>query len=258
MDHAVLDYQAYDHHTTINPVTTTIEVESVFSAKFKEKDISFNTLPASLKKLADQRNKMDGLDLLAKFHNETVPAVFFDPQYRGVMDKLEYGNEGARQKGRAALTQMPDEIIRNFILEIDRVLKPSGHLLLWVDKFHLVEGVSEWLENTSLENVDLVTWDKGRIGMGCRTRRKSEYLMIFQKTPKKAKGYWTSHDIPDVWLEKVGRDHPHAKPEQLQSALINAIVKPGDFVIDPASGGWSVMRSAKSVGRHFIGADLEG
>lgn len=257
MEHAVLEYTNYDY-TAIDPVTKISTTNNIYSAKFRDKEVSFNTLPTSLRKLADQCNKMDGLDLLGKFKNSTVPAVFFDPQYRGVMDKLEYGNEGSRQKGRAALTQMSDEIIRKFILEIDRVLMPSGHLLLWVDKFHLVEGVNEWTKDTSLENVDLVTWDKGRIGMGYRTRRKSEYLMIFQKTPKKAKGYWTVHDIPDVWLEKVSRNHPHAKPEQLQSALINAIVKPGDFVIDPASGGWSVMRSAKSVGRHFIGSDLEG
>ncbi|CEJ16376.1 DNA methyltransferase [Ralstonia solanacearum] len=230
---------------------------NVFSGNFTNQDLALDKLPKSLKKLANQKTKMDGLKLLSKFPTETVPAVFFDPQYRGVMDKLDYGNEGARQKGRAALSQMSDETIRNFVVEIDRVLCPSGHLLLWVDKFHLVEGIDAWTEGTSLETVDLVTWDKGRIGMGYRTRRKSEYLIILQKLPKKAKGHWTSHDIPDVWLEKVGRHHPHAKPEQLQSAIINAIVKPGDFVVDPASGGFSVMRSAINAGRNFIGCDLK-
>ncbi len=234
------------------------QTSSSFSAKFSTNELAFDLLPDSLIKLADKRNKMDGMKLLEKFSNNSVPAVFFDPQYRGVMDKLDYGNEGARQKGRASLAQMPDEVIVNFIKEIDRVLTPSGHLLLWVDKFHLVEGVNAWTKNTSLESVDLVTWDKGRIGMGYRTRRKSEYLVIFQKLPKRAKGCWTDHSIPDVWLEKVPKGHPHAKPEQLQSALINSIVKPGDFIVDPASGGFSVMRSALSVDRHFIGTDLVG
>lgn len=230
--------------------------ESIFSGKFHNDVIAYDSLPYDLKNLANQKNKMDGLSLLGKFNDVSVPAIFFDPQYRGVMDKLDYGNEGARQKGRAELTQMPDEVIRSFILEINRVLQPSGHLLLWVDKFHLVEGVKEWMKDTQLEAVDLVIWDKGRIGMGYRTRRKSEYLMVLQKIPKKAKGYWTTHDIPDVWLEKVGRHHPHAKPEKLQSAIINAIVKPNDFIVDPASGSFSVMNSAIQVGRKFIGCDL--
>ncbi|MGU4699082.1 site-specific DNA-methyltransferase [Burkholderia cepacia] len=233
------------------------ETGNVFSGKFHNNELALDSLPLDLLKLVNKKTKMDGLKLLKKFNDSSIPAIFFDPQYRGVMDKLEYGNEGARQKGRAELSQMSDEVIRDFILEINRTLQPSGHLLLWVDKFHLVEGVKEWIKDTKLETVDLVTWDKGRIGMGYRTRRKSEYLMILQKLPKKAKGYWTTHDIPDVWLEKVGRHHPHAKPEQLQSALINAIVKPGDFVVDPASGGFSVMRSAMDVGRNFIGCDLE-
>ena len=232
--------------------------DGVFSEAFSHTELAFASLPESLKTIANKRNAMDGLKLLNQFPDNSIPAVFFDPQYRGVMDKLDYGNEGARQKGRASLSQMDDAQIVSFIKEINRTLKPSGHLLLWIDKFHLVEGINPWLKGTELETVDLVTWDKGRIGMGYRTRRKSEYLVILQKTPKRAKGCWTKHDIPDVWLEKVAKGHPHAKPEQLQSALINSIVPLGDFVVDPASGGFSVMRSAIAVGRNFIGSDLIG
>lgn len=71
---------------------------------------------------------------------------------------------------------------------------------------------------------------------------------------------WTAHNIPDVWCEKLeGRDgHAHAKPEKLQSALIAATTAAGELVMDPAAGGFSVMRSALSINRHFIGTDLEG
>lgn len=216
----------------------------------------YDELSEDLKSKANKKNQMNGLKLLLEFNNNSIPAVFFDPQYRGVMDKMKYGNEGARQKGRSELEQMPDDVIINFIKEIDRTLIPSGHLFLWIDKFHLVEGIKPWFENTSLETVDMITWDKGKIGMGYRTRRKSEYLVVIQKTPKKAKGYWTAHDIPDVWLEKVKKVHPHSKPEQLQAAIINSTIKENDFVVDPASGGYSVMRAALSVGRKFIGSDL--
>ena len=71
-----------------------------------------------------------------------------------------------------------------------------------MDKFHLVEGVKPWLINTSFKLVDMITWDKQKIGMGYRTRRKSEYLLILQKEPIKAKATWSLHDITDVWSEK--------------------------------------------------------
>lgn len=226
--------------------------------KQKKKAQQKGAITSELIDISNQRNSMDGLVFLGLFESNSIPAAFFDPQYRGVMDKLDYGNEGSRQIKRAQLAQMSESIIKDFIRELDRILEPSGHLFLWIDKFHLVEGVTPWLTDTQLEKVDLVTWDKGKIGMGYRTRRRSEYLVVLQKRPKRAKDRWVSHDIPDVWLEKVTKIHPHAKPEQLQAALINAVVPEGGYVIDPASGGFSVMRSAHSVGRNFIGVDLRG
>lgn len=128
---------------------------------------------------------------------------FFDPQYRGVLDKLQYGNEGvSRGKARHDLPQMPEEVIINFISELNRIISKSGHLFLWVDKFHLCQGVLEWFENTELNLVDMIVWDKDRIGMGYRSRRKSEYLIILQKSPVRVKGIWNDHSIPDVWTEK--------------------------------------------------------
>ena len=203
------------------------------------------------------RNLANGLDLMAALPDETIKTAFFDPQYRGVLDKLKYGNEGARQRGRTELPQMDEATIRAFIQEINRVLTPSGHLFLWVDKFHLCQGIWPWLAGTSLNVVDLITWDKCKIGMGYRTRRKSEYLIVLQKSPTRAKGCWKLHNIPDVWSEKaIYRDHPHSKPLELQEVLILATTEPEDWVLDPAAGGFSLLTACEGHDRNFIGADL--
>ena len=201
---------------------------------------------------------MGGGQLLTSLHKSCIKSCFFDPQYRGVLDKLKYGNEGKnRGKARHDLTQMDEETIISFIREIDRVLVPSGHLFLWVDKYHLCTGVLEWFEDTSLKLVDLITWDKDKIGMGYRTRRKSEYLIVFQKQPLRAKGIWNDHSIPDVWVEKVIKTHPHSKPIELQKRLIEATTEAGDFVLDPAAGGYSVFKACELSNRNFIGGDIE-
>ena len=206
----------------------------------------------------NKKNKTDGLHLLSEINDETISTAFFDPQYRGVLDKLKYGNEGqGRGKARSSLMQMNEDTIINFIKEIDRVLKKSGHLFLWVDKYHLCQGVLEWFADTELNLVDMIVWDKGKIGMGYRTRRKSEYLMVLQKTPVKAKTCWKDHAIPDVWVEKVVKNHPHSKPIMLQRRLIEATTNDGDVVLDPASGGYSVFEACKLAGRTFIGGDIE-
>jgi site-specific DNA-methyltransferase (adenine-specific) len=153
---------------------------------------------------------------------------------------------------------MSEELIQEFIEEISRVLQPSGHLFLWIDKFHLCEGTSQWFKNTELSIVDLITWDKGKIGMGYRTRRKSEYLLVLQKLPLRAKGVWSKHDIPDVWTEKiVGKRHPHQKPLILQTNLIESVSSENDYIIDPCAGSYSVLEACKELKRNFIGSDLK-
>ena len=212
----------------------------------------------------DSKQKMDGLKLLEKLETDSIPLVFFDPQYRTILDKQNYGNEGAgRQKDRSALPQMDNATIKKFLAEIERVLIPSGHLMLWVDKYILCSGIHSLMEGRSLQLVDLVTWNKGRMGMGYRTRRYSEYLVIFQKLPVRAKGVWRVHDIPDVITEKIetaegDKKHTHAKPIELQKRLIKAVTNKGDIVVDPSAGGYSVMKSALAMERHFIGCDILG
>jgi len=216
------------------------------------------TIPDNLQ--PNIRLKMDGLEFLSHLPNESIPVAFLDPQYRGILDKMNYGNEGkSKEKRRSELQQMPEELIVEFIRGIDTVLIPSGHLFLWIDKFHLCQGFGTWLDETQLEVVDLIVWHKGRFGMGYRSRRVSEYCVVIQKHPKRAKGVWKDHKIRDVWVERTKtRNHPHQKPMRLQGKLIAAVSNEGDYVIDPAAGSFSVMHAARLVNRVFIGCDLEG
>lgn len=223
-----------------------VQTESLFNNPIKNKEIKINF-----------KNEINGLTLLQGINENTITAVFFDPQYRGIMDKMNYGNEGKRQIQRALLNQMNDELIIDFIKEIDKILINSGHLFLWVDKFHVCQGVEKWIKNTRLSIVDLITWDKGKIGMGYRTRRKTEYLLVIQKLPIRAKGVWSNHSIPDVWTEKiVSKIHPHQKPIELQKILIEAVSLEMDYILDPCSGSYSVFDACKMINRNFIGGDL--
>ncbi len=232
-------------------------VKSVFST-FRDMEMPELELPPDLR--FNDELEMEGLEFLSLLPDGKVPVAFLDPQYRGLLDKMSYGNEGrSRSKARCSLPQMSEETIGAFVRGIDRVLMPSGHLFLWTDKYHLCTGIDAWRMGTHLDVVDLVTWDKGRIGMGYRTRRRSEYLLVLQKKPRRAKGVWKSHDIPDVWMERVTRQgETHRKPVGLQAALLEAVSNPGDVVIDPAAGSFSVLEACRLKDRHFLGCDIAG
>jgi len=207
----------------------------------------------------NHRNKVGGLTLLARVDDSAAALAWFDPQHTSVLDRQEYGNAIARQKGRGSLAEMHEPTIRAFVAEIERALKPSGHLMLWVDKFVVAERAwAGWVSReTNLRCVDLLHWNKGRIGLGRRLRCQSEYLVVMQKEPLRAARIWTDRGIPDTWLEGADRGrHPHAKPLALVQRLIRATTKRGEIVIDPAAGGFCVLDACLATGRTFLGCDI--
>ncbi len=217
-----------------------------------------------LKNYKNQKNIIDGYNLLLNLPEESISATFFDPQYRSVLDKMDYGNEGERQIKRVKLQQMDDRVIINFLSAITDSLIPSGYLFMWIDKFILCEashlrffGAINF-DKTQMNLVDMITWDKQAFGMGYRSRRTAEHLLIYQKTPKMIKS-WKDKSIRDIWSEKIEHPrsgNPHRKPTGLIERLINSVTNESDFVCDPCAGSYTVMDVCKKNNRNFIGSDI--
>ena len=128
----------------------------------------------------DVATRGDALMLLRSLPDDCAAAAFFDPQHRGVLNRLKYGNEGARQRARCALAAMSDGYIDACCREMPRALRPSGYLMYWADTYRVCTGAHLHLADI-LPCVDMISWDCGRIGMGYRTRRRGDYLLVLQK-----------------------------------------------------------------------------
>lgn len=208
----------------------------------------------------DTRQRLDGLALLRSLPTGCAALMVFDPQYRGVLDHLGYGNEGvSRERERAALPAQSERAIARFIEQAERVLKPGGHLLLWIDKFMLAKGrqIALFAFAHHMERVELIHWNKLRPGMGKRARARSEYLIVAQKPPISAKLWASDRRIADSWPEGADRsEHPHTKPYQLTERLVRALTKQGDTVVDPCAGSYLTMEVCSLTRRRFMGCDL--
>jgi site-specific DNA-methyltransferase (adenine-specific) len=149
---------------------------------------------------------------------------------------------------------MGEDYIDACCREIARVLVPSGYCMHWLDTYRLCEAHHLRVADC-LKSVDLIAWDNLRLGMGKRSRRRGDYLLVLQKPPKTAKN-WRDHSISNRWVEKVNRKiHAHVKPAGLIERLIGAVTRPGALVVDPAAGSFVVMHAALRLGREFIGCD---
>src|SRR5262249_37858519 len=200
----------------------------------------------------------DALDLLRSLPDGCASLGLFDPQFRKLLARQQYGNEGvSRQSTRARLPAMTPEYIDAVTVEFARVLKPSKYLMRWTDKYCLCEGRHLGISPDVFKVVDLIATDINRIGMGYRSRYRGDFLLVMQRPPIKARATWHDPGIPDRWVERVDRKlHPHAKPVELTSRLIAATTELGDLVIDPAAGSFVAMHAARQLGREFIGCDL--
>jgi len=214
--------------------------------------------------LLDRRNYgMDGLDLLKTIPDNSISYCIFDPQYDHLLAYYKPGNKAGegRQIARRALPPQGAMDLWKFGQEISRVLRPSGHVSLWMDSFILcttkpLDIFRDDAGDTVMNQVDLIVWDKQRMGMGARSRHQCEFLMTFQKNPKRAKGIWNDRGIRDVWSEAVTKTHPHSKPVGLQTRMIECLTQPGDVVLDPCAGGFSVMEAAHAAGRRYLGCEF--
>jgi site-specific DNA-methyltransferase (adenine-specific) len=139
----------------------------------------------------------DALELLQSLPDDCTPLAWFDPQHRSVLNKLKFGNEGERQRGRARLPQMSDDFIDACCIEIVRILRRSGYLMLWADTFRLCEGYHLRIPRSLFQTVDLIAWDNTMVpgGNGKRSRRCGDYLLILQKRPIRARATWRDHGI---------------------------------------------------------------
>jgi site-specific DNA-methyltransferase (adenine-specific) len=205
------------------------------------------------------RQRGDALELLRSLPPACSPLVFFDPQFRALLERQSYGNEGERQPDRAKLPAMSEDYIDACCREIARVLAPSGYCMRWAETFAVCEGHHLRVKDV-LPCVDKIVWDSLRMGMGYRSRHRGDELLILQRPPIRAKDTWWDHGIPNRWPEKVEpaarRKHPHIKPAGLIGRLIEAVTFPDERVVDPCAGSFVVLDECRRLRRRFIGCDI--
>ena len=68
--------------------------------------------------------------------------------------------------------------------------------------------------------------------------------------------FWDDITVP-FWSMAENTAHPTQKPEKLLAKLILASSSPGDTVLDPFLGSGTTSVTAKKLGRHYIGIELE-
>ena len=223
---------------------------------------------------------------LEKLPAASVDLVFADPPYNlQLQGDLRRPDQSLVDAVDDAWDQFEsfsayDAFTRAWLLQVRRVLKPSG--TLWViGSYHNIFRVGTALQDLGFWVLNDVIWRKTNPMPNFRGRRftNAHETLIWAARGADAKGYTFNYEALKAgnedlqprsdWLfpicsggERLKGDdgkkvHPTQKPEALLARVLLSASKPGDVVLDPFFGSGTTGAAAKRLGRHFIGVERD-
>lgn len=249
---------------------------------------SFITLPDQINgtELQDTIINADLFDVIDLVPDEVADLIIIDPPYN--LTKDFNGNTFS-----ARSSDDYESYLRTWFPKVCGKLKPTGSLYLcgdWKCTAALQKVMSE-----HLTILNRITWQREK-GRGAKANWKNSmediwfgvkdlHAYYFNVEAVKLKrrviapyrvdgkpkdwdestdgnfrltypsNFWDDISIP-FWSMPENTDHPTQKPEKLYAKLILASSKPGDVIFDPFMGSGTAAVTAKKLGRHYLGVEL--
>ncbi len=219
---------------------------------------------------------------MADMPADSVDCIWTDPPYLLSNDGTTCvaGKRVSVNKGewdRSDGIENDHEFNLAWLSECYRVLKPSG--TIWVTgTLHIYLSVGMAMMQLGFRLLNDITWEKTNPppNLGCRCfAHSTETILWATKAPKGSRHKYTFHyqemkaenggkQMKSVWQfpaasraeKKLGR-HPTQKPVALIERCLRASTNADDLVLDPFAGSASTGIAALSLGRRFVGCDID-
>jgi len=211
--------------------------------------------------------RQDAFEFLKGIPDSSVDCVVTDPPYESLRKWEGVGTTarmGLGQKGSGSddpqkfFPTIPNSSLSMLLDEFFRVLKDSRHAYVMCDCLtlpHVFEAVGYGKAMPKWKNLKLLIYDKVNIGMGYHYRCRHEFIVMLDKGKNRRLNDMT---VPDILaFKKDGNEVPTQKPVALFSVLVRQSTQPGELVLDPFMGAGTAAVAAKSLGRDFLGSDID-
>ncbi len=206
-----------------------------------------NAASGSASSLFTPRNAIhcgDCTRLMTGMEGNSVDFILTDPPYI------------TRHRGRDGRTVANDDNARWLkpaFAGMHRVLKPGGFAISFYG-WNKVDLFFEAWKSAGFRIVGHIVFSKRYASSAKFLRYHHEQAFLLAK----GNVALPANPVPDVidFPYTVNRLHPTQKPVEALAPLIEAFSKPGDLVFDPFCGSGSTLVAAQSLGRDFLGIEL--
>lgn len=223
---------------------------------------------------------------MKKLPAESFDFVFADPPYHLSNGgfSVKSGKQVSVHKGDWDKSAGLDEDLKfhlEWIQQAQRLLKPNGTIMI-SGTYHSIYRCGVALEKLGFRLLNEIVWFKPNAApnLAGRNFAAAHETIIWASKSRTSKHIFNyklmkDYEVPtdslknpgkqmrDVWVipctpkrEKALGGHPTQKPLALLERIISAVTLPGDKVLDPFSGSGTTGVAAKSLGRSFVGIEL--
>ena len=197
-------------------------------------------------------NYGDCIAFLKGIPSESIDCVITDPAYESLEKHRRVGTTTRLTKKWFPI--FPNSGYPSLFEQLFRVLKKNAHCYIMCDQetMFIIKPIAE---AAGFKFWKPLVWDKMRMGMGYHYRAQCEFVLFFEKGNRKL----TDLSVTDVLAVRSLRGselYPTEKPPELFEVLIANSTQPYDIVLDCFMGSGSVGVAAGTLGRVFIGNDL--
>lgn len=194
---------------------------------------------------------MDCLEGIKKLSNNSVSLVVTDPPYTTPI-VTGFGRKKVKNVADLSIQEQYMVILKK---KFEKVLKPNAPVFIFCDDKYYPTIFRAFYDWNALQ---LVIWDKGRIGMGKPFRKQHELILYANRNAfeyyRRGLTYSTILKYKPIPISE--RLHPAEKPLELIKDLIKGFSKKGELVVDCFMGGGTVALACKQTNRNFIGFEL--
>lgn len=203
--------------------------------------------------------------------DNSVDLIFTDPPYGIAGDKLDAHYNRDESHVVPGYVEVPletyDTFSNDWIKECGRCLRPGGSIYI-VSGYTNLHHILNALHATDLQEVNHLI---AQYTFGVYTKHKwvsSHYHVLFWQKPGRRTFNQRYEDSKMSYNDRISvqplvRDYRAGQiknknqlPETFPDKFIEYSSNPGDTVMDPFCGGFTTQRSAKRLGREFVGFEL--
>ena len=187
----------------------------------------------------------DCVGLMGEMPGACVDLILTDPPYL-----VNYRS----RTGRTVINDDNDRWLAPAFEQTYRVLKPDSFCISFYGWNHADRFIGAWRQ-AGFHIAGHFVFRKRYASSIRHVRRQHEQAYLLAKGKPRS----SAHPISDVidWRYNGNRLHPTEKPVDALTPLIGAFCKPSGLVLDPFCGSGSPLVAAHSLGRRYMGFELD-